>query len=126
MYWSMIEIVSTHALFNLVAAEVACNKFECLRRETTCLKIQKYSCMYLASKAYNNLRFSAVSIQSGIRGMAACYELWFRKQMRAAIVIQVISKSLYKKLVIVFFCSFSFFVLFILPSFFNLESDGVK
>jgi len=27
MYWSMIEIVSTHALFNLVAAEVACNKF---------------------------------------------------------------------------------------------------
>ncbi|KAI9386694.1 hypothetical protein POPTR_010G062520v4 [Populus trichocarpa] len=44
--------------------------------------------MYLASKAYNNLRFSAVSIQSGIRGMAACYELWFRKQMRAVIVIQ--------------------------------------
>ncbi|KAL9353090.1 hypothetical protein Peur_055770 [Populus x canadensis] len=49
--------------------------------------------MYLASKAYNNLRFSAVSIQSGIRGMAACYELWFRKQMRAVIVIQAAKET---------------------------------
>lgn len=69
-------------------AEVARNRFECLRRETACLKIQKYYCRYLASKAYNNLCFSAVSIQSCMRGMAARNELCFRKQMRAVIVIQ--------------------------------------
>ncbi|KAJ6912075.1 myosin-6-like isoform X2 [Populus alba x Populus x berolinensis] len=69
-------------------AEVARNRFECLRRETACLKIQKYYRRYLASKAYNNLCFSAVSIQSCMRGMAARNELCFRKQMRAVIVIQ--------------------------------------
>ncbi|KAG5240727.1 myosin [Salix suchowensis] len=72
----------------LCRAEVARNRFECLRRETACLKIQKYSRRYLASKAYNNLCFSAVSIQSCMRGMAARNELRFRKQMRAVIVIQ--------------------------------------
>ncbi|KAJ6689186.1 hypothetical protein OIU85_005577 [Salix viminalis] len=72
----------------LCRAEVARNRFECLRRETACLKIQKYSRRYLASKAYNNLCFSAVSIQSCMRGMAARNELCFRKQMRAVIVIQ--------------------------------------
>lgn len=72
----------------LCRAEVARNRFECLRREAACLKIQKYSRRYLASKAYNNLCFSAVSIQSCMRGMAARNELCFRKQMRAVIVIQ--------------------------------------
>lgn len=93
MYWSMIEIISAHALFNVIAAEVARNRFECLRREAACLKIQKYSRRYLASKAYNNLCFSAVSIQSCMRGMAARNELRFRKLMRAVIVIQVNSKT---------------------------------
>ncbi|KAL9401289.1 hypothetical protein Peur_005138 [Populus x canadensis] len=72
----------------LCRAEVARNRFECLRREAACLKIQKYSRRYLASKAYNNLCFSAVSIQSCMRGMAARNELRFRKLMRAVIVIQ--------------------------------------
>ncbi|XP_011029713.1 PREDICTED: myosin-6-like isoform X3 [Populus euphratica] len=72
----------------LCRAEVARNRFECLRRETACLKIQKYSRRYLASKGYKNLCFSAVSIQSCMRGMAARNELCFRKQMRAVIVIQ--------------------------------------
>lgn len=47
--------------------------------------------MYLARKAYKELYSSAVSIQTGMRGMAARNELRFRRQTRAAIVIQVLN-----------------------------------
>lgn len=45
--------------------------------------------MYLARKAYTELYSSAVSIQRGMRGMAARTELCFRRQTKAAIIIQV-------------------------------------
>lgn len=45
--------------------------------------------MHLARKAYKELCSSAVSIQTGMRGMAARNELRFRRETRAAIVIQV-------------------------------------
>lgn len=61
-----------------------------MRRETACLTIQKELRKYLAWKAYKNLFSSAVTLQSGLRGMAARNELIFRQQTRAAIVMQVI------------------------------------
>jgi hypothetical protein len=45
--------------------------------------------MHIARKAYNELYSSAISIQTGMRGMAARCELRFRKQTSAAIIIQV-------------------------------------
>ena len=45
--------------------------------------------MHVARKAYKELYFSAVSIQTGMRGMVARNLLRFRRQTRAAIVIQV-------------------------------------
>lgn len=60
-----------------------------MRREAACLRIQKHLRMHFARKAYKSLCSSAVSIQTGIRGMVARNELRFRKQTKAAVVIQV-------------------------------------
>ena len=46
--------------------------------------------MHIAMRAYRELYTSAVSIQTGMRGMVACCELRFRRQTRAATIIQVI------------------------------------
>lgn len=60
-----------------------------MRREAASMRIQKHCRLYLARNAYKNLCSSAVSLQSGVRGMAARNELKFKKQKRAAIIIQV-------------------------------------
>jgi len=46
--------------------------------------------MHTARKAYKELFTSAVTIQSALRGMCALKELHFRRQTRAAIIVQVI------------------------------------
>lgn len=64
-------------------------QYECMRREAASVKIQKYYRMCIARKAYQKLHSSAVLIQTCMRGMEARNELNFRKQTRAAIIIQV-------------------------------------
>lgn len=73
------------------SGELARQVYESMRREASCLQIQKDLRMHLARKAYKELCCSAVSIQTGMRGMAARNQLRFRRQTRAAIIIQVIS-----------------------------------
>ncbi|CAN0915754.1 XI-2 [Linum grandiflorum] len=73
---------------NVCRGEIARHRFECLRREDACVKIQKNCRRRLARKAYNNLQSSALCIQAGMRGMAARGELLFRRKKQAAIVIQ--------------------------------------
>ncbi|KHG09984.1 Unconventional myosin-Vb [Gossypium arboreum] len=68
--------------------QVARHQYEEMRREAAALNIQKHLRKFLARKAYKNLYFSAVSIQTGMRGMIARSELLSRKQTRAATVIQ--------------------------------------
>jgi len=46
--------------------------------------------MHTARKAYKELFTSAVTIQSALHGMCARKELHFRRQTRAAIIVQVI------------------------------------
>ncbi|KAJ4841160.1 hypothetical protein Tsubulata_016923 [Turnera subulata] len=82
------EKVWSNAFIWLVVGEMARHHYECLRREAASLTIQKYGRRFLSRKSYNKLCFSATSIQTGMRGMAARAELWFRKQTRAAIKIQ--------------------------------------
>lgn len=60
-----------------------------MRREASALRIQKDLRMFLARKAYKELCSSALCIQRGMRGLAARNELRFRRQTRAAIIIQV-------------------------------------
>jgi myosin-5 len=86
------------ACFVLIAGELARQVFEGLRREASSLLIQRYFRMHIARKAYKELYASAVSIQTGMRVMAARRELHFRRTTSAAIVIQVgdALKSVYK------------------------------
>ncbi|XP_019422451.1 PREDICTED: myosin-6-like [Lupinus angustifolius] len=62
--------------------------YEGLRWEASSLMIQRYFRMHIARKAYTELYSSAVSIQTGMQGLAAGCDLRFRKQTSAAIVIQ--------------------------------------
>lgn len=73
----------------LSAGELTRKVYEGMRREASSLRIQRDLRMHLARKAYNELCSSAISIQTGMRGMAARSELRFRRQTSAAIVIQV-------------------------------------
>ena len=73
----------------LIAGQLTRRVYEGMRREASCLRIQKDLRMHIARKAYKELCSSAVSIEAGIRGMAARDELCFRRQTRAAVVIQV-------------------------------------
>jgi len=73
----------------VIIGQLARQVYEGLRREASSLMIQRFFRMHVAKKAYKELYSSAVSLQTGMRGMAARSELRFRKQTRAAIVIQV-------------------------------------
>nr|CAN75609.1 hypothetical protein VITISV_002943 [Vitis vinifera] len=73
--------------------QVACHRYEKMRKEAACRTIQKDLRMYLARKAYNRFCSSAVSIQTGMRAMGACNELRFRKQTKAAIIIQAAKET---------------------------------
>lgn len=84
-----ILIFIVHVFSILVAGQVARHHYERMRREAASLNIQKNSRKFLARKAYKNLYISAVSIQAGMRGMTDRNELLFRRQKKAATVIQV-------------------------------------
>lgn len=60
-----------------------------MRREAAALKIQRDLRRFLARKAYRELYSAAISVQAGMRGMVARNELCFRRQTKAAIIIQV-------------------------------------
>ena len=64
--------------------------YEGMRREAASLRIQTALRMHLAQKAYQESCCAAVSIQTGMRGMAARSEIRFRRQTKAAIIIQVL------------------------------------
>lgn len=68
--------------------QVARCRFEDMRREAACLKIQRVWRMCFARQAYKNVYSSALSIQTGLRGMAARDELRYRKQTTAAVILQ--------------------------------------
>ncbi|KAH9602039.1 hypothetical protein KSS87_016679 [Heliosperma pusillum] len=63
--------------------------FERKRREAASLLIQKVSRKYLARKSYLAFCSSAITIERGMRGMAARNELRYRTKTKAAILIQV-------------------------------------
>lgn len=74
--------------------QLARDRFEDLRRkEAAALKIQKALRMYLDRKSYTE---AVVTVQSGLRGMAARDVL--QRKTKAIIAIQVTESSLVKKL----------------------------
>lgn len=65
--------------------------YEMMRREAAALKVQKNLRKYFARKLYLQLQKSAVTLQAGLRAMSGRKEFRFRKETRAAILIQVSS-----------------------------------
>jgi myosin-5 len=76
-------------LQSFVRARLACKLHECLRREAAAIKIQKNIRCYFAWRTYSQLRLSAITLQTGLRTMAALKEFMFRKQNKATTHIQV-------------------------------------
>ncbi|KAI7988000.1 Myosin-6 [Camellia lanceoleosa] len=63
----------------MAEGQLAREVYENIRREASCLRIQRDFHMHLARKAYKELCSSAVSIQAGMHGMVARDEHRFRR-----------------------------------------------
>lgn len=73
---------------HLISGHIARLEFEAMRREVASLRIQKQARTYICQTAYKKLCVSSISIQTGLRAMAARVELQYRKKRKAAIIIQ--------------------------------------
>jgi myosin V len=60
-----------------------------MRREAASITIQTYIRRHHAIKAFIDLLSASITIQAALRGMAAREEFLFRRQTKAAVVIQV-------------------------------------
>ena len=93
MYFKILSynlgLSKSHKLSMLIVGQLARHAYEGMRQEASSVKIQKNFRMHIARKAYKELYASAISIQTGMRGMVARSELRFRRETKAAIVIQV-------------------------------------
>ncbi|OEL30190.1 Myosin-6 [Dichanthelium oligosanthes] len=63
--------------------------YENLRREAGSLKIQTCYRMHHARKSYVDICSASTTIQSGLRGMGARIKLRFKRQTKAAVIIQL-------------------------------------
>lgn len=61
-----------------------------MRQEGAAIKIQKNLRRHLARKVYTKLMSCALVLQTGLRAMAAHDEFRYRKETKAAIIIQVV------------------------------------
>lgn len=64
-----------------------------MRRQAAAVKIEKSFRRHVARESYLRIRHSAIAVQTALRGMVARNEFRFRKQMKAATIIQVITKN---------------------------------
>lgn len=61
-----------------------------MKRESAAVKIQKNMRKYQARSTYNKLHISVLVLQTGLRAMAARKEFRFKRQTKAATIIQVV------------------------------------
>jgi hypothetical protein len=73
----------------IIAARLACKLHGFLRQQAAALKIQKNIRCYFARRTYSQLCLSAITLQTGLRTMAARNEFNARNQNKASIQIQV-------------------------------------
>lgn len=85
---SLLSICFT-IIFGLNVGRMACKLFDRMRKEAAAVKIQKHFRRYHARKKFRGLHISVLVLQTGLRAMAARKEFRFRKQTKAATIIQV-------------------------------------
>jgi len=76
--------------FSHLLERLAYRLYENMRREAASINIQKNLRRHLSRKSYAQVLFSALTLQTGLRAMAARNEFRVRKQTRAAKTVQVI------------------------------------
>ena len=76
--------------FSHLLERLAYRLYENMRREAASINIQKNLRRHLSRKSYAQVLFSALTLQTGLRAMAARNEFRVRKQARAAKTVQVI------------------------------------
>ena len=91
--WTIRDYLRLYISLVWNIGRLACKLYEHLRREAAAVKIQKNLRGFVARKSYLTLRSSAIALQTGLRTMTARNEFRFRKQTKAAIIIQVASLS---------------------------------
>ncbi|CAK7356900.1 unnamed protein product [Dovyalis caffra] len=80
-------------LQSYLRGNVARQLYEQLRREAAALKIEKNFRLFIARKSYLRVKSSAITLQTGLRAMTARKEFRFRKQTKAATIIQTSSEG---------------------------------
>lgn len=88
-FLNIINIFVTFLLFVNIVGRLSCKLFENLRREAAAVKIQKNGRRYYSRKTYKKLHVAALAVQTGLRSMSARKQFRFRKQTKAATVVQV-------------------------------------
>lgn len=78
-----------HHHFWIDVGRMACKLFDHMKKEAAAVKIQKHVRRYHARKKFRSLHMSVLVLQTGLRAMAAHKAFRFRKQTKAAIIIQV-------------------------------------
>lgn len=101
---NILVFVTSTCFLNKTSGRLACKRYELMRREAAAKKIQKNLRRYLARKSYNLQRASAITVQTGLRTMTARNEFRFRKQTKAAIIIEVRFLILNQFCFVLFFC----------------------
>lgn len=73
----------------MILGRLACKVYERLKRETAAVKIQSNTRKHQAEKAYKALQVAVLVVQTGLRNMEARERFGFRRQTKAATIIQV-------------------------------------
>ncbi|CAL5376041.1 unnamed protein product [Camellia sinensis] len=77
----MMKATLSKVRLTQLQGQLAREVYENIRRQASCLRIQRDFRMHLARKAYKELCSFAVSILAGMRGIVARDELCFRRQI---------------------------------------------
>lgn len=97
--WSLLTIffvvlspwffIILHIRITVISGKRARKLYKEKREDAAAVKIQRNLRRQLATRSYNGIRFSAVTLQSGLRAMAARSEFRSREQNKAATALQV-------------------------------------
>lgn len=73
-----------------MAGRLACKLYDVIKKEAASLRIQTNLRGHLARSKYSKLKLTGVVLQTGMRLMAARKEFRYRRQTKAATIVQVI------------------------------------
>lgn len=89
-HWYAEEIRNADKVSFHILGNIARKISKEMRREEAAIKIQKNLRRQIAKKDYGKTKSSALTLQSGVRTMAARHEFRYKLTTRAATVIQVL------------------------------------